>query len=315
MPWLAGAALIGQAALQVLMHVGPPAGTTRSRGAPRLRLRTGQDPDHLRVDVLRSSWWRTTTAGALLLGRRAHAYVVRQQDGDIGAVLDTGANILAMLRAGTHARTLTFVVFREEPNAAWQTRNTPVELQLDADRLIAAEAKIGNVDIFLGLPPGDFTAIGDHPLSRLLAEARTRDRAVFDVQFPASPPPGGSRLLSWTRVRIGLRSNETGDLGDFLDAVHARAGAGRRPARGHGVADAAAAAARHVGAGGRPADRAAAGRARRRRPRARAAPDGRRGAAAGVVRARRHRLRAQRDRGRRPRGPRPAATRRCGWPG
>ena len=84
---------------------------------------------------------------------------------------------------------------------------------------------------------------------------------------------------------------------------------GRRPARGHGVADAAAAAARHVGAGGRPADRAAAGRARRRRPRARAAPVVRRGAAPGVVRARRHRLRAQRDRGRRPRGPRPAAAR------
>ena len=132
MPWLAGIALLGQAALQVLMHVGPPAGNTRSRSTPRLRLRTGQDPDHLRVDVLRSSWWRTTTAGALLLGRRAHAYVVQQQDGDVGAVLDTPANILAMLRAGTAARSLTFVVFREEPGPGWHARNGPVELPVDA---------------------------------------------------------------------------------------------------------------------------------------------------------------------------------------
>jgi hypothetical protein len=219
-PWLAGAALAGQFALQVTMHAGPLARATRARGEPRLHLVTGLEPDHLRIDVLGSSWWRTTTAGALLLGLRAHAYAIRQRGPGIRPVLDTRANILAMLRAGTAAQALTFVVFREQPEAAWQSANDPVTLQLDADRLIATEATIGNVDVFVGLPAGRAAPVGDHPLSRILAEARARERAVTDVQLPAPPPPGASRGHVWSRVRIGLRSNETGDLDAFLDAVH-----------------------------------------------------------------------------------------------
>jgi hypothetical protein len=225
-PWLAGAALLGQFLLQVALHAGPPAGSTRWRGRPRLRLSTGLAPDHLRIDVLGSSWWRTTTAGALLLGRRAHAYVVRQQDTGIRPVLDTRANILAMLRAGTASRALTFVVFREEPDAAWRSANDPVTMPLDADRLIATEAEIGNVDVFVGLRAGRFATVGDHPLSRILAELRARERSVSDVQLPSPPPAGGSRRLVWARVRIALRGNETGDLDALLDAIREAAAAG-----------------------------------------------------------------------------------------
>jgi uncharacterized membrane protein len=271
-------ACIVQLVLQAVMYSGPLTGRTWPRErAARLRVGTATPLDYPRTDVLHSSWWRSTTAGALLLGSNAHAFVLPQQQGGMGDLLSaqkptpvdatlaqrsrrnvvrllgslaeenggtagtsrwrdgltranealsaitpdlapTPANILAMLRTGTRERSLTFMVFREEPRAEWQAR-TRAQVDLDVDRLIAHEAPVGTVDVYIGRPSNRFELLTEHPLQRLLGSAARRQLLVLDVQFPAPPPPGGGPHRLWTRTRLGLRGDEVFVLGDLLTDV------------------------------------------------------------------------------------------------
>lgn len=70
--WAALAAIGVQFAIQVIRF---PALRRRQR------LGTAPPPDYAQLGVLRSSWWRSTTADALKLGRKAQGYVVWEHDG------------------------------------------------------------------------------------------------------------------------------------------------------------------------------------------------------------------------------------------
>jgi len=329
-------ALVGQLALQTAMFVGPLSGQAATSRTPRIVLHTKPAADYARIEVLHSSWWRSTTAGALLLGRPAHGYVLvrgsremsrimgdvrgsgpRPQNpralarrglatsvtafarwlgaeggvlnavtsapdgspsltGDAGAGLfgpgagevfslaapgtgsgtrtardggdpgtsealatlayesarftDVPANILAMLIAGTAARALTFVVFREEPHEQWRRENGALPVDLDADRLMAHETPIGVVDIFVGLPVEHTPSPADHPVTRVLEAARYHERLVMEVQLPVPAPNQGARDLRWMRVRCGQRGDEFTGLAEFLQDVH-------RAVRGGGPAE------------------------------------------------------------------------------
>jgi hypothetical protein len=235
--------------LQLSLRQAPAWIEKRRRPAIRLATDEMQAPDHERVDVLRSSWWRSTTAGALLLGRPAHAYVVEHaRDEDSGSLLptraaavvrrllnpeagessgprrrrtdlsDTPANILAVLRAGTLARSLTFIVFREYPQD-WPQRDTAIKIDLDVNRLIAHEAPVSMVDVFIGQPHGRPCALPEHPVMLVLQALRRQQSLVLDCQLPCLPPKGGSRDRCWSRIRVGLRSDEVASLSQLLDGV------------------------------------------------------------------------------------------------
>lgn len=60
----------------VVMWTGPASGRMSLIPVKGLQLRTRPTPDYNRAVPLQSSWWRTTTAEALRLGRSAHAYIV-----------------------------------------------------------------------------------------------------------------------------------------------------------------------------------------------------------------------------------------------
>lgn len=241
--WAVVAAFCVQLGLQVTMYSPWLTGLGRRPADGGLVLRTGVALDYPRVDVLRASWWRSTTAGALLLGANAHGYVIRQDGGTVLELLaradrrvgrqtrergvlrgrglllarpapDSPANILAMLRAGTAERTLSFVVFREEPTQEWQAGRVPVEL--DVDRLIVHEAPVGNVDLYLGMEAGHFPELDGHPIMRLLEVAQKRELLVLDVQQPVPPPHGGDPRRLWSRTRIGLRGDEVRNLAGLL---------------------------------------------------------------------------------------------------
>lgn len=236
-------ALLVQATLQLVLQLSlrrAPSWIERRR-RPGMRLVTdlAQAPDHERVDVLRSSWWRSTTAGALLLGRPAHAYVVEHlRNEDNGSLLptlaaarvrdlsDTPANILAVLRAGTLARSLTFIVFREYPEG-WSQRDDAIKIDLDVNRLIAHEAPVSMIDVFIGQELGRSPAISEHPVSKLLQALRDRQSLVLDCQMPCLPPKGGSRHRCWGRIRVGLRSDEVASLSQLLDGIAGAIGSTR----------------------------------------------------------------------------------------
>lgn len=217
---------------------------------PRLRMATGPKPDYRRTAVLLSSWWRSTTAAALQLGTEAHGYVILQAGPGIPdpfargtpnavprtSVMGRGldfvttrlprtngdpdggpahpANILAMLRTGAPRQAVSFIVFREEPEPDWQPGRVPVEL--DIDRLIAQEAPLALIDVYVGLERYGLRNLDQHPVWRLLRLARERRLQIAGVQLPATPPIGGSPGRHWTRATIGLRSNEVSRLDDLL---------------------------------------------------------------------------------------------------
>ena len=75
--WAVGGIAL-QLILQLAMWRGPLA-AGRSLGHARPREFRTRPPDYRHSDVLRTNWWRSTTADALLIGRRAYAYVVWQE--------------------------------------------------------------------------------------------------------------------------------------------------------------------------------------------------------------------------------------------
>jgi len=65
-----------QGFLLATMRWGPLSAAAGRRRPPARVLRTTPKPDYGRIGVLHDDWWRTATASALLVGRRAHAYLI-----------------------------------------------------------------------------------------------------------------------------------------------------------------------------------------------------------------------------------------------
>jgi hypothetical protein len=70
-----------QGLLQLVMWVGPLSSASSPRHVTKRRLETRPRCVYKHNGVLQEAWWRSTTAEALMIGRRAHAYVVSDGDG------------------------------------------------------------------------------------------------------------------------------------------------------------------------------------------------------------------------------------------
>jgi hypothetical protein len=65
-----------QLLLELVMYRGPLSDMGSPRRPPRRKLSTWPAPAYEQSDILHTTWWRSTTAEALMIGTQAHAYVV-----------------------------------------------------------------------------------------------------------------------------------------------------------------------------------------------------------------------------------------------
>jgi len=206
-------------------------------------------PDYSHAEVLHSTWWRSTTADALMVGRSAHGYVVWQHGATLRSLLHSGhpaddrgpgaadgeqpaslleqpASVLALQRSGTIAQSVTFAVFRDQPKGDWGETEEVHPVDLDASQLAPASDVGGIVGIFLGLPRGaGLLTLADHPLTAVLrAAASDRSRlGVLEIQLPVPAPSVACTGLQWTRVQVGLRDGDYARLASFLNDMQALA--------------------------------------------------------------------------------------------
>jgi hypothetical protein len=130
------------------------------------------------------------------------------------------ANVLALQRSGTAGKALTFVVFREQPEAAWVTLPGVFPVDLDPDRLAPAESVTGTIEIFLGLPQDqELLRIGSHPITSMLDVAAEHRLSVLEVQLPVPAPTGAYPNRHWARVQIALREFEIERILPFLESI------------------------------------------------------------------------------------------------
>jgi hypothetical protein len=235
----AGGSVGLQLALLVLMSRGPLVpGDSLNLGQRRVFQTVS--PDYRHLEALRSDYWRTTTADALMLGRKAHAYVLWHKAGPDAAaettapqlkplltwepsavVSDESTSVLALLHAGTLNQAVTFVVFRGKPDQEWaQDALVRAELDLDPSRLAPLESVSGMVDVFVGVDRDVLLPLGQHPVVGV-TRAAARRLVVLETQLPVPPPIEDDGGLLWARVRVALRDrDDIGRLKTFLGTVY-----------------------------------------------------------------------------------------------
>jgi hypothetical protein len=223
--WAAGC--IGlQVALQTMMRRGPltPGG---SPDVGQRRIFRTLPTDYRRLEALRTDYWRSTVADALMIGRQAYGYVVWQkidpsaeaesaspqlkplltwQQGS--SVSDESTSVLALLHAGTLRQAVTFVVFRGRPSSEWSAgAQVRAELDLDPSRLAPMESITSMVDVFVGVSCGQLLTVAEHPVAEVLKAAAHR-LIVLEIQLPIPEPVDGYEGRHWARVRVALRDKE-----------------------------------------------------------------------------------------------------------
>jgi hypothetical protein len=225
-----------QLLFQVAMWRGPLTPTGKPRAPQRRRFSTVEPEYHL-FEALRSDYWCSTTADALMIGRTAYAYVVWQKKREeeerppqLEPLLDWETrfprpgyppNVLALLRAGTFGQALTFVVFRDEPAKDWMLEADIADrIDFDPDRLAPMESITSVVDVFVGVSRDEFRSFSYHPLVAIVKAARSK-LMVLEAQLPVPAPVEGYEGRQWARVRLGLRNNaDIRQLAPFLDDIH-----------------------------------------------------------------------------------------------
>ena len=228
------AAIASQALFLMAMWRGPLSAAGSHRFQPYRVLRTSPAPAYGKTGVLRSVWWQTATANALVLGRQAHGYLLWEHHPERGAagalslrpmlsLLQPGApvaNILAMLRSGTTRESVTFVVLREPP-AGLPPDAVTIPLLIEPDRLTPAESPSEYVDVLVGVAGCDqFLRLRDHPVSAVLRAAKDQWLQVVETQLPVSPPNTTAPPDTlWARIRVGFRDPEYRRIAGFLRDV------------------------------------------------------------------------------------------------
>jgi hypothetical protein len=229
-----GGCILSQILLLASMWRGP----LTSTGWPRIGRRRTFDTvglDYKHFEALRSDYWRNTTAEALMIGRKAHGYVIWQKaDPDnteesispkLRPLLIWGeepvsaesSSVLALLRSGTLGQAVTSIVFRGKPDDKWlddikdgkESKDREVlDLELDPGRLVPTDSITSMVDVFVGIHRNELPKIAEHPLVIVLKSAANK-LIVLDAQLPVPPPPvavNGDRR--WARIRVALRDRE-----------------------------------------------------------------------------------------------------------
>ena len=72
----AGTTIVVQGLFMVAMWRGPLSAMGGQGHPPHRVLRTTPTPAHVKTAALHANWWRSTTATALVVGRRAHGYLI-----------------------------------------------------------------------------------------------------------------------------------------------------------------------------------------------------------------------------------------------
>ncbi|GAB6900283.1 hypothetical protein [Kineosporia succinea] len=234
----------------------------RSHSA-RMRIMSAYEPEHARVDMLRGRRSRALITEALLLGRDAFAYVVTRPAGEgqllsllersqtggnpitgltrtarksLGRFLNTPGdtvaaepvNLLGAVQAATAGRTLTYLVFRDQPVEDWRSLDGDKDdvvapVPLDPDRVAPQEPPEWLLQIMIGMPMTPVAVtLARHPVMAVVSAAARYNFQVGSVQLPAPPPPGYSGLR-WMQLSVGVtyrRGDSLRGLGSFLYRVH-----------------------------------------------------------------------------------------------
>ena len=250
----AGACVALQALFVGLMLWGPltviRSPSFQSRGRLSVGQRRNYETEHLyygHFEALRSDYWRSTTADALMIGRTAYGYVISQNTDDLGRPAsstppeledllrlrgESGAagessNVLALLHSSTHRRALTFVVFRgkatRDPDDLSLRRahvSDIKDLHIDAHRLAPADNVSSTIDVFIGVDSHTLPSMAEHPLIKVLQAAKKK-LITLEAQLPV-PTPAEARLdRQWARVRVALRdTNDIHRLTEFLNEIY-----------------------------------------------------------------------------------------------
>jgi hypothetical protein len=240
--WAAGCIVL-QSILLFFMKWGPltPAGS--SGIGQRHEFKT-DSLEYRHFEALRSDYWRTTTADALMIGRMAHGYVIWQQTrqpdraGELtspqlvplltqyseSAESADSNNILALLHSSTQRLSITFTVFRGEPGKNWDKPEGDVYkikgVDLDPDRLGPMDNVTSRVDVFVGVYHDELPTIAAHPLVTTLRAAKNK-LIILEAQLPVPAPVDGHYDKQWARMRVALRdTNDIDRLTEFLGDVH-----------------------------------------------------------------------------------------------
>lgn len=237
--WAEGC-IAAQITFLLLMWHGPLMSTGWPRMGKRRIINTDR-PDYRHIEALRSSYWRITTADALMIGRKAHGYVIWQKadpsraaafvspelrpiltwDRESVVVPNESSSLLALLRSGTLSQAMTFVVFRGEPDSTWPLgADARMALELDPGRLVPMDSVTSAVDVFVGVGRDEMLTVKEHPLVMML-NAATNKLIVVDAQLPVPAPVAGHDEMQWARIRVGLRdSQDIPRLTRFLGTVY-----------------------------------------------------------------------------------------------
>jgi hypothetical protein len=260
----AAACIAVQATFLTLMRWwwGPPTAGREHGDRKRDRFTLGDrrrfETEHLdygHFEVLRSDYWRNTTADALTLGRMAYGYMIRHgtdkrvpADKQVPPQLEpllmpagpTAADekkepksALALLHSSTQQQAITFAVFREKRDdllaASREEGPAPSgtrvyeaeEFDLNPDRLTPMDTVSSQVDVFIG-QHGDFPVLGKHPLVTALEAARGRLIAL-EAQLPFPAPVLRYPGRQWARMRLALRdADDIRRLTEFLHEIYLR---------------------------------------------------------------------------------------------
>jgi hypothetical protein len=231
--WAAGA-IVAELLLVLLMLRGPLSDTGEHPRPPRRLLYTWPSPAYDQSEVLRSDWWRSTTAEALMIGTPAHAFVVWQHSDSpaLSQLLDArvtpsgvrsavrSADVLALLRSGTTNAALTFILFREQPSPEWAKKLDARPVPTDSQRLAPLETCTDLIDVLVGLAPDKWAPLlRNHPIKLVLGVAAEHQLIVLDAQNPVPTPSSRHAAWRWSRVRVGLRGADVYRVGEFLFAI------------------------------------------------------------------------------------------------
>jgi hypothetical protein len=234
--WAAGCIALQGILLFSMMH-----GPLTPAGSPGIgqRYMFKTDPlEYGHFEPLGSDYWRNTTADALMIGRMAHGYVIWQQSHQpYGTEAYTSPqlvplltrysesagsdNILALLHSSTQRLSITFTVFRGQPDKNWDKPVgdicTMADVDLDPDHLSPMDNITSRVDVFVGVR--QLPTIATHPLVDTLRATKNK-LIVLEALFPVPAPVDGHYDMQWARMRVALRdTNDIDSLTGFLGAV------------------------------------------------------------------------------------------------
>jgi hypothetical protein len=225
--WAMGCILVQGSILALGTRRNPVLRAKRREGG-RIAVLSTHSPEYLYDAALHSSWWRATTADALMIGRQAHGYVVWRHSARSGlhrllsdaALSDHPANLLAMLHSGAAAQSLTFALFREPPEEWWAEQGDVKQVKLEFDQLAPTEDLFGVVNIFVGVPSSlEPLAMAAHPLTTVLKVVAEHQPVVIEAQMPVPPPSEAWTGLRCAWIRVGFRDPDMPSLADFLHTL------------------------------------------------------------------------------------------------